>query len=77
MPDEQLRDAVVARLSGHPAVRFATVAAHAQGIGRRGLAALLLEYESCAAEQARPHAPGSSPKCRTALRAASPLHWAG
>ena len=53
MPDEQLRDIVVARLSGHPAVRFATVAAHAQGIGRRGLAALLLEYESCAAEQAR------------------------
>ena len=52
MPDEQLRDVVVARLSGHPAVRFATVAAHAQGIGRRGLAALLLEYESCAAEQA-------------------------
>ena len=52
MPDEQLRDTVVARLSGHPAVRFATVAAHAQAIGRRGLAALLLEYESCAAEQA-------------------------
>lgn len=54
MPDEQLRDIVVARLSGHPAVRFATVAAHAQGIGRRGLAALLLEYESCAAEQVGP-----------------------
>ena len=52
VPDEQLRDTVVARLSGHPAVRFATVAAHAQAIGRRGLAALLLEYESCAAEQA-------------------------
>ena len=51
VPDEQLRDTVVARLTGHSAVRFATVAAHAQAIGRRGLAALLLEYESCAAEQ--------------------------
>jgi hypothetical protein len=53
-PDEQLRDTIVARLKGHPGVRFATVAAHAQGIGRRGIAALLLEYESCAAEQVRP-----------------------
>lgn len=53
MPDEQLKDVVVARLSGHPGVRFATVAANAQAVGRRGLAALLLEYETCAAEQAR------------------------
>lgn len=60
MPDEQLRDVVVARLSAHPAARFATVAAHAQAIGRRGLAALLLEYESCAAEQARPAFPSSA-----------------
>ena len=62
-PDEQLRDTIVARLKGHPGVRFATVAAHAQGIGRRGLAALLLEYESCAAEQVRPTSPRFEAEC--------------
>ena len=33
--------------------RLHAALAHAQAIGRRGLAALLLEHESCAAEQAR------------------------
>ena len=62
-PDEQLRDTIVARLKGHPGVRFATVAAHAQGIGRRGIAALLLEYESCAAEQVRLTSPRYEAQC--------------
>ncbi len=35
----------------HVGVRYAAIAAHAQAAGRRGLAALLLEHEPCAAEQ--------------------------
>ena len=53
VPDEALRDAIVARLRSCPGARYATVAAHAQAAGRRGLAALLLEHETVAAEQAR------------------------
>lgn len=51
VPDAALRDAITARLAGCPGARYATVAAHAQAIGRKGLAALLLEHETCAAEQ--------------------------
>ncbi len=51
VPDAALRDAIAARLAGCPGARYATVAAHAQAVGRKGLAALLLEHETCAAEQ--------------------------
>ncbi|KAK9907253.1 hypothetical protein WJX75_000093 [Coccomyxa subellipsoidea] len=51
VPDAALRDAITARLAGCPGARYATVAAHAQAVGRKGLAALLLEHETCAAEQ--------------------------
>ena len=50
--DEALRDELVARLAARPGAKFAAVAAHAQAFGRRGLAALLLEHEPDAAEQA-------------------------
>ena len=52
-PDERLRDTLVARLAPCAGVRYAAIAEHAQAAGRRGLAALLLEHEPCAAEQAR------------------------
>jgi uncharacterized protein YceK len=51
VPDEKLRDTIVAQVSGCPTVRYATIAAHAQATGRKGLAALLLEHEARAAEQ--------------------------
>lgn len=40
-----------AKLSGQAGVKYAAVASHAAGEGRRGLAALLLEHERVAAEQ--------------------------
>lgn len=50
-PDEKLRDEIVQRVGGCATVRYATIAAHAQSTGRNGLAALLLEHETCAGEQ--------------------------
>eukprot|EP00884_Botryococcus_braunii_P014410 jgi/Botrbrau1/22970/Bobra.0030s0042.1 len=51
MPDERLRDELTAKLEGQAGVRYAAIASHAQAIGRRNLAALLLDFETCAAEQ--------------------------
>ena len=51
MPCSPLRLPVQAKLSGQAGVKYAAVASHAAGEGRRGLAALLLEHERVAAEQ--------------------------
>lgn len=51
LPDEQLLEALQAKLAGQWGVKYAAVAAHAAAEGRRGLAALLLDHERCAAEQ--------------------------
>ena len=41
------------KLRGWPGIRYTDIAAHAQALGRKGLAAMLLEYETIAAEQVR------------------------
>ncbi|KAL4440601.1 hypothetical protein ABPG75_003602 [Micractinium tetrahymenae] len=51
LPDEQLLEALQAKLAGQWGVKYAAVAAHAAAQGRQGLAALLLDHERCAAEQ--------------------------
>lgn len=51
MSDEDLRDVLVAKLSMSRNVRYAAVAAKAEALGRRSLAALLLDQERMAAEQ--------------------------
>ena len=51
MADEDLRDLLVAKLSMSRAVRYAAVAARAEALGRRSLAALLLDQERMASEQ--------------------------
>eukprot|EP00891_Asterochloris_glomerata_P007024 jgi/Astpho2/7024/e_gw1.00107.12.1_t len=51
MADQQLHDVITARLKSYSGVRYSLVAAHAEGVGRRSLAAMLLENESCAADQ--------------------------
>jgi len=51
-PDEELRDALRAKLADQAGgVRYAAIAAHAQGLGRPRLATLLLEHETRAGEQ--------------------------
>ncbi|PRW05770.1 Vacuolar sorting-associated 16 [Chlorella sorokiniana] len=50
-PDDQLMDALQAKLAGQAGVKYAAVASHAAAEGRHGLAALLLEHERVAAEQ--------------------------
>ncbi|GIL65103.1 hypothetical protein Vafri_18928 [Volvox africanus] len=49
--DEQLKDAIVAKLKCCPSVRYAPLAAHALAVGRRRLALRLLEEERSAAQQ--------------------------
>ncbi|KAK9815234.1 hypothetical protein WJX72_000416 [[Myrmecia] bisecta] len=51
IPDDALRDLLAEKLAGCSAIRYALIAAHAQAVGRVGLAAMLLEFESRAAEQ--------------------------
>ncbi len=52
-PDEELRDALRAKLADQAGgVRYAAIAAHAQGLGRPRLATLLLEHETRAGEHA-------------------------
>ncbi|MEW5298634.1 MAG: hypothetical protein WDW36_001730 [Sanguina aurantia] len=46
LPDQQLKDAITAKLKAAPNIRFAPLAAHAQAVGRRLLALKLLEEES-------------------------------
>jgi len=51
LADGPLMERVAGKLKGHKGIRFTQLASHAQGLGRRGLAALLLDLESSAAEQ--------------------------
>ena len=57
MGDAELQAAIAAKLHGVPGIRFIDIAAHAQQLGRKGLAAMLLEHESVAAEQVPPLLP--------------------
>ncbi len=51
LADEELCDVLVAKLSSVQGVRYAAVATKAEELGRRGLAALLLDQEQVASEQ--------------------------
>ena len=50
-PDDQLKDVLVAKLQSYRGIRYSVIAGHAESVGRKGLATLLLEYETCAADQ--------------------------
>ena len=51
MPDGTLRDMITSKLGRGSGVSFADVAATADSVGRKDLAALLLEYEPRVADQ--------------------------
>ena len=50
-PDDQLKDVLIAKLQSYRGIRYSVIAGHAESVGRKGLATLLLEYETCAADQ--------------------------
>jgi len=52
-PDDQLKDLLTAKLQNYRGIRYSMIAGHAESVGRKGLATMLLEYETCAAEQVR------------------------
>lgn len=52
-PDHELKDVLVGKLQTYRGIRYSMIAGHAESVGRKGLATLLLEYETCAADQAR------------------------
>ena len=75
-PDDQLRDVLVAKLQSYRGIRYSIIAGHAESMGRKGLATLLLECETRAADQvskpsATPADPGACqqiPDCRASFR---------
>jgi len=50
-PDDQLKDMLTGKLQKYRGIRYSLIAGHAESVGRKGLATLLLEYETCAADQ--------------------------
>lgn len=50
-PDHELKDVLVSKLQTYRGIRYSMIAGHAESVGRKGLATLLLEYETCAADQ--------------------------
>lgn len=50
-PDEELKDVLRAKLQTYRGIRYSLIAGHAESVGRKRLATLLLEYETCAADQ--------------------------
>ena len=54
VPDEQLMAILEAKLKEHKLLQFTTIASHAQGQGRKVLAAQLLSYEKDPSKQASP-----------------------
>jgi len=50
-PDDQLKDTLTGKLQKYRGIRYSLIAGHAESVGRKGLATLLLEYETCAADQ--------------------------
>ena len=50
-PDEQVKDALTDKLQRYRGIRYSLIAGHAESVGRKGLATLLLEYETCAGDQ--------------------------
>lgn len=54
MSDQQLHDVIRARLHKYLGIRYSSIAAHAAGIGRKGLAALLLDHDQHPPDQVYP-----------------------
>ena len=50
-PDEELKEVLRSKLQKYRGVQYSLIAGHAESVGRKGLATLLLEYETCAADQ--------------------------
>lgn len=50
-PDEELKDVLRTKLQTYRGIRYSLIAGHAESVGRKRLATLLLEYETCAADQ--------------------------
>lgn len=50
-PDDELKDTLTGKLQKYRGIRYSLIAGHAESVGRKGLATLLLEYETCAADQ--------------------------
>lgn len=50
-PDEEVKEVVRAKLQRYRGIRYSLIASHAESLGRKRLATLLLEYETCAADQ--------------------------
>ena len=50
-PDDQLRDSLTGKLKKYRGIRYSLIAGHAETVGRKGLATMLLEYETRAADQ--------------------------
>lgn len=50
-PDEEVKEVLRAKLQRYRGIRYSLVAGHAESVGRKRLATLLLEYETCAADQ--------------------------
>lgn len=50
-PDDEVRNALTAKLQQYRGVRYSIIAGHAESVGRKGLATMLLEYETCAGDQ--------------------------
>ena len=50
-PDDELEDTLTGKLQKYRGIRYSLIAGHAESVGRKGLATLLLEYETCAADQ--------------------------
>ena len=50
-PDEQVKEILRGKLQRYRGIRYSLIAGHAQAVGRKALATMLLEYETCAADQ--------------------------
>ncbi|KAL3162570.1 hypothetical protein ABBQ38_008623 [Trebouxia sp. C0009 RCD-2024] len=49
--DEEVQEVVRGKLQRYRGIRYSLIASHAESVGRKRLATLLLEYETCAADQ--------------------------
>ena len=49
--DEEVQEVLRGKLQRYRGIRYSLIASHAESVGRKRLATLLLEYETCAADQ--------------------------
>lgn len=53
--DEEVQEVVRDKLQRYRGIQYSLIASHAESVGRKRLATLLLEYETCAADQVGTH----------------------